>query len=147
MESQPLFPISPSFTTITFAKRQIITPKNILSVVVLTTSSTWPLVRGLIVIVTSSTLFCPCAFAFIFYNLTIRTEQSYRLVASAGNPDAQSDALVTIPSQTVGHKIPMAQVSIQGDPTILRHLYWSTGGEKDGFSIIGFTGEVKKDDT
>ncbi len=33
-----------------------------------------------------------------------------------------------------------------GDPTILRHRYWSTGGEKDDFSIIGFAGEFKKDD-
>ena len=29
---------------------------------------------------------------------------------------------------------------------VLRDLYWSTNAEKDGFSIIGFTGEFKKDD-
>ncbi len=67
-------------------------------------------------------------------------------MASTGNPDAQSDALATIASGTVGNKIRIAQLSIQGNPTILRHLYWSTDGEKDGFSIIGFAGEFKKDD-
>ena len=92
------------------------------------------------------TVFSPQAFIFISDNLAIRTEQSYRLVASAGNPDAQSDAVVTIPSGTVGDKIRIAQLSFQGDPTILQHLYWSTGGEKDGFSIIGFAGEFKEDD-
>ena len=29
---------------------------------------------------------------------------------------------------------------------VLRDLYWSTNAEKDRFSIIGFTGEFKKDD-
>jgi hypothetical protein len=67
-------------------------------------------------------------------------------VASAGNPDAESDALVTIPSATIADKLQMQQLSFQGDQTILQHLYWSTGGEKDGFSIIGFAGEFKKDD-
>ncbi|KAF8345047.1 hypothetical protein F5887DRAFT_885364 [Amanita rubescens] len=75
-----------------------------------------------------------------------KTEESYRLVASAGNPDARSDALVTIPSVTTGDKILAARFSFQGEPMIYRELYWSTGGERDGFSIIGFAGEFKKDD-
>ena len=93
-------------------------------------------------------VFSPWAFTFISYNLAIRTEQSYCLVGLAGNPDAQSDALVTIPSTAVGNKIRMAQLSssFRGDPSILRQLYWSTGGETDNFSIIGFAGEFKKDD-
>ena len=65
-------------------------------------------------------------------------------MASAGNPDVQSDALVTIPSKTVGHKIRRALR--HGDPTLLRQLYWSTGAERDDFSIIGFAGKFKKDD-
>ncbi|KIL56115.1 hypothetical protein M378DRAFT_133971 [Amanita muscaria Koide BX008] len=91
-------------------------------------------------------VFSPRAFAYISYNLAIRTEESYRLVASAGNPDAQSDALVTIPSPIIGDKLQMHQLSFRGDPSILQHLYWSTGGERNGFSIIGFAGEFKKDD-
>ncbi|KAM6499434.1 hypothetical protein JOM56_004942 [Amanita muscaria] len=75
-----------------------------------------------------------------------KTEESYRLMASAGNPDAQSDALVTIPSTTIGDKLQMHQLSFRGDPSILQHLYWSTDGERNGFSIIGFAGEFKKDD-
>ena len=99
----------------------------------------------MIVIVTSST-FSPHGLRINSYNLAIRTEQSHRLVASPGNPDAVSDALVTIPSWTVNDKIQFARLSIQGGPTILRHLYWSTGRGDDGFSIIGFAGEFKKDD-
>ena len=91
-------------------------------------------------------VFSPRAFAYISYNLAIRTEESYRLVASAGNPDAQSDALVTIPSETIADKIQMYELSFQGDQTILQHLYWSTGGVTDDFSIIGFAGEFKEDD-
>jgi len=54
--------------------------------------------------------------------------------------------MVTIPSATVADKLQMQRLSFQGDQTILRHLYWSTGGETDGFSIIGFAGEFKKVD-
>jgi hypothetical protein len=53
---------------------------------------------------------------------------------------------VTIPLAAIADKLQMQQLSFQGDQTILQHLYWSTGGEKDGFSIIGFAGEFKKDD-
>jgi len=49
-------------------------------------------------------VFSPRAFAYISYNLAIRTEESYRLVALAGNPDAQSDVLVRIPSATIADK-------------------------------------------
>ncbi|KAF8340064.1 hypothetical protein F5887DRAFT_1136662 [Amanita rubescens] len=75
-----------------------------------------------------------------------KTEERYRLVASPGNPDAQSDTLVTIPSKTVDNRIRMDEFSFQGDPTISQHLYWSADGMTDGFSIIGFAGEFKKDD-
>jgi hypothetical protein len=67
-------------------------------------------------------------------------------VASAGNPDAHSDTLVTIPSVTIADKIGEDRFSFQGDRTISEHLYWSTGGSTDGFSIIGFAGEFKKND-
>ena len=67
-------------------------------------------------------------------------------MASAGNPDAQSDTLVTIPSATIADKLQMQRLSFQGDQTILQHLYWSTGGGTGGFSIIVFAGEFKKDD-
>ena len=50
-------------------------------------------------------VFSPRAFAYISHNLAIRTEESYRLVASPGNPDVQSDTLVTIPSKTVDDRI------------------------------------------
>ncbi len=62
------------------------------------------------------------------------------------NSNAQSDALVTIPSGTIGDKIQIEQLFFQGDLTILRHLYWSTGGETDDFSIIRLAGEFEKDD-
>ncbi|KAM6496619.1 hypothetical protein JOM56_007092 [Amanita muscaria] len=74
-----------------------------------------------------------------------KTQESYRLVASPGNPDAQSGTLVTIPSKTVDDRIRMDQFSFQGDLTISQHLYWSADGMTDGFSIIGFAGEFKKD--
>ncbi len=67
----------------------------------------------------SKYVFSSRAFAFISYNFAIRTENSYRLVASPGNPDARSDALVTIRSAIVSEKIQIAQLSFQGDPTIL----------------------------
>ena len=90
-------------------------------------------------------VFSPWAFAYISHNLAIRTEESYRLVASPGNPDAQSDTLVTIPSKTVDDRIRLDRFSFQGDLTISQHLYWSADGMTDGFSIIGFAGEFKKD--
>jgi hypothetical protein len=52
--------------------------------------------------------------------------------------------LATIPLGTVGPKIRKALP--HGDPTHLRQLYWSTGAERDDFSIIGFVGEFRKDD-
>ena len=63
-------------------------------------------------------------------------------MASPGNSDAQSDALVLIPSGPISGA---ERLSI-GDPTVSRDLYWSTSAEKDDFSIIGFAGEFKKDD-
>ena len=66
-------------------------------------------------------------------------------MAFPGNPDVQSDALVLIPSGPISDKLQAEQLSI-GDPMVLRDLYWSTNAEKDGFSIIGFAGEFKKDD-
>jgi hypothetical protein len=91
-------------------------------------------------------VFSPRAVAYISYNFAIRTEESYRLVASTGNPDAQSDVLVTIPSGIISDKIQIDRFSFRGDRTISQHLYWSTGGGMDGFSIIGFAGEFEKDD-
>ena len=87
----------------------------------------------------------PLGLAYISYSLAIRTEESYRLVASAGNPDAESDALVTISSLNINDKIIDAEL-LFGDPFASEHLYWSTTGSEGGFSIIGFAGEFKKDD-
>lgn len=70
-------------------------------------------------------------------------------MASAGNPDAESNTLVIIPSKAIGFKIQLERRSFQGDPSILQHLYWSTlgvGTDADDFSIIGFAGEFKKDE-
>ena len=39
----------------------------------------------------------------------------------------------------------MDQFSFQGNLMISQHLYWSTDGITDGFSIIRFAGEFKKD--
>jgi len=93
-------------------------------------------VRGLIVIVTSST-FSSVALAYISYNLAIRTEESYRPVASADNPDAESDALMTIPSVTIADKIGEDRFSFQGDPAISEHLYWSSGGRQMASRSLG----------
>jgi hypothetical protein len=74
-------------------------------------------------------IFSPWAFSCISYiTFAIRTEESYRLVASAGNPDGESDTLVTIPSTATRDKIQIQRLSFQGDLTILQHLYWSTHG-------------------
>ncbi|EDR03500.1 uncharacterized protein LACBIDRAFT_307258 [Laccaria bicolor S238N-H82] len=73
------------------------------------------------------------------------TEEGYRLVGSPGNPDAVSDTLVTIPSVTIADKIGVTRLSFQ-TPSTAEHLYWSTGGSMDGFSIIGFPGEFKADE-
>ena len=108
------------------------------------TLSTWLLVRGVTVIVNlgmSSSL----GLAYISYSLIIRTEESYCLVASTGNPDAESDTLVTISSSDITDKIKDARVLFR-DPFIAEHLYWCTTGSTGGFSIIGFAGEFKKDD-
>ena len=123
-------------------------PKNICSVVALTTLSIWLLVQGLIVIVNSRKFSPLRLFTYFLYNLAISTEEGYRLVASAGNPDAESDTLVTIPSATIDYKIQEQSLSCQGNPTILQHLYWSThgGDADDDFSIIGFAGEFKEND-
>ena len=68
-------------------------------------------------------------------------------MASAGNPDAESDTLVTIPSAVIGEKIQEERFSMQGDLTIIQQLYWSThGADADDFSIIGFPGEFKKNE-
>ena len=90
-------------------------------------------------------VFFPWAFVYISYNLAIRTEESYCLVALPGNPDVQSDTLVTIPSETINNRIWIDQFSFQSDLMISQHLYWSTDGMTDGFSIIRFAGEFKKD--
>ncbi|KAF8335578.1 hypothetical protein F5887DRAFT_891839, partial [Amanita rubescens] len=75
-----------------------------------------------------------------------KTEESYRIVAFDGIPDAQSDALVTLPSATITDKINIHRIFFQGDRTIFQHLYWSSDWLTDGFSIIGFAGEFKTDD-
>jgi len=69
-------------------------------------------------------------------------------VASAGNPDAESDTLVTIPSTAISEKIQEKRFSMQGDLTIIQQLYWSTHGADrvNDFSIIGFPGEFKKNE-
>jgi hypothetical protein len=81
---------------------------------------------------------------YIHFNLGIRTEESYHLVASNGNPDAQSDTLVTIPSKKISDKLRDVQVYFT-NPGAIDNLYWSTSGVRDLFSIIGFAGEFKKD--
>jgi hypothetical protein len=60
------------------------------------------------------------------------------------NPDAQSDTLVTIPSKEITSKIRVHQLSFT-NPGTADHLYWST--TPDTFSIIGFAGEFKKEDS
>ena len=69
-------------------------------------------------------------------------------MASAGNPDAESDTLVTIPSTAISEKIQEKRFSMQGDLTIIQQLYWSTHGADrvNDFSIIGFPGEFKKNE-
>jgi hypothetical protein len=63
-----------------------------------------------------------------------------------GNPDACCDNLVTIPSRTVKNRLIDLQHEFN-NPATADHLYWSSCGRSDGFSIIGFPGEFKKDDT
>ena len=65
-------------------------------------------------------------------------------MASTGNPDAESDTLVTISSSDITDKIKDARVLFR-DPFVAEHLYWCTAGSTGGFSIIGFAGEFKKD--
>jgi hypothetical protein len=72
-----------------------------------------------LIVIVNSGKFSPLRLSHISYNIAIRTEESYRLMASAGNPDAQSDTLVTIPSTTIADKLQMQQLSFQGDRTIL----------------------------
>jgi hypothetical protein len=98
-----------------------------------------------VIVIVSSGTFSTLGLAYITYNLAIRTEENYRLIGSAGNPDAQSDTLVTIRSKTIPDKIKKARPSFV-DRSISDHLYWSTGGWTDSFSVIGFAGEFKKDD-
>ena len=62
-----------------------------------------------------------------------------------GNPDAQSDTLMTIPSKKINDKLRDHRLSFT-DPSTIDNLYWSTSGVRDRFSIIGFAGEFKKDD-
>jgi len=83
---------------------------------------------------------------YIHFNLGIRTEESCRPVAPNGNPDAQSDTLVTIPSKKINDKLQNNRLSFT-DPSTIDNLYWSTSGVGDLFSIIGFAGEFKKDDS
>jgi hypothetical protein len=83
--------------------------------------------------------------AYISFNLGIRTEESYRLLALNGNSDAQADTLVTIPSTIIRDKIHTHRL-VFTDPTIVNNLYWSTTGFLGDFSIIGFAAEFKKDD-
>jgi hypothetical protein len=101
-------------------------------------------VRGLIAILISSmyVLSLPACLSLI---LGVRTEERYRLVKMNGNPDAQSDTSVTIPSLRIGNKLKKLRREFT-DPATLDHLYWSTRGSLDKFSIIGFPGEFKKDD-
>jgi hypothetical protein len=83
--------------------------------------------------------------AYISFNISIRTEESYRLLALDGNPDAQSDTLVTIPSTIIRDIIHTHRLSFNY-PIIINNLYWSTTGFLGDFSIIGFAAEFKKDD-
>ena len=94
---------------------------------------------------TSST-FSLLVLAYTSYSLANRTEESYRLVGLAGNPDAESDVLVTIPSKTVADKIKDERSALQHDPRLSEHLYWSSAGSTGAFSIIGFAGEFKNDE-
>jgi hypothetical protein len=82
--------------------------------------------------------------AYISFNIGIRTEECYRLLALDGNPDAQSDTLATIPSTTIHDIIHTHQLSFT-DPIVINNLYWSTMGFLGDFSIIRFTVEFKKD--
>jgi hypothetical protein len=78
------------------------------------------------------------------FNVGIRTEESYRLAELNGNPDAESDTLVTIPSKKINDELRDDRLSFN-DPDIINNLYWSASGVGDHFSIIGFAGEFKKD--
>ena len=66
------YPLSPSLTVV-FAKCQIIAPRSILSIVVLAQLSNQLSVQGL----SFKYVFSLWAFAYISYNLAIRTEESY----------------------------------------------------------------------
>lgn len=121
------FPFSPSLGGAFATQVQTTIPQNMLSV------------RGvdnIIELAFSARLACRCDF---------EAEESYRLKGLAGNPDAESDVLVTIPSATIGDGIRFQRFS-QRDPTLSEHLYWSSAGSTGGFSIIGFVGEFRKDD-
>jgi len=85
--------ILPALPNLAFAysHAQIIAPKNMFNIVVLTALSIWLLVQGLIVIVNPGT-FSPLGLLHIF------------LVASAGNPYTESDTSMTIPSAAIGDK-------------------------------------------
>jgi hypothetical protein len=80
------------------------------------------------------------------FNLGIRTEERYCLVEMDNNPDAVSDALVTIPSMEITRELRDAALFF-ADSSTIDNLYWSTNGAIDDFSIIAFPGEFKKDDT
>ena len=60
---------------------------------------------------------------YIHFNLGIRTEESCP-VAPNGNPDAQSDTLVTIPSK-INDKLQNDRLSFT-DPSTIDNLYWSS---------------------
>ncbi|KAF5381044.1 hypothetical protein D9615_004039 [Tricholomella constricta] len=74
-----------------------------------------------------------------------RTEESYRLAGLDGNPDAVSDTLVTISSAKIADEISSCSFTFT-NRSVADHLYWSTIGVTDIFSIIGFAGEFKKED-
>ena len=76
-------------------------------------------------------------------DLSISTEERYRLAGFDNNPDAQSNTLVTIPSMNISRQIQVHRLAFTNLDTA-DHLYWSTLTHI--FSIIGFAGEFKRDD-
>jgi hypothetical protein len=91
--------------------------------------------------------------AFVFHLLAyilsaahdISTEARYRLVHLDCNPNAQSDALITLPFPEIADELQTLQLSYT-DHTLTDHLYWSANGSQDRFSIIVFPGEFKTND-
>ena len=58
-----------------------------------------------------------------FFNLDIRIDGGYRLVAANGNSDGQSDTLVTISSTTMGINTKPSVLLHHRGPTVLVHQW------------------------